>query len=167
MNAGTRPVGERSEPARVSGWSAANSPAADASQLAQAGPIVLFDGVCNLCNRSVQFLIDHDSRGRIRFASLQSPVGQQLLERFGLDRNKFRSLVLIEGDRHFLRSTAALRLTRYLDGLWRFGYFFLLVPAFLRDLCYDLVASNRYRWFGQSEACRLITPELRQRFLDG
>jgi predicted DCC family thiol-disulfide oxidoreductase YuxK len=130
------------------------------------GPIVLFDGVCKFCNRSVNFIIDHDSPGRIHFAALQSDSGQALLRRFGLKTTDFNTMVLVEGDRFWTRSTAALQIARHLDRPWRYLSAFLLIPPFLRDLGYDLLASNRYRWFGQLDACRVPTPELRARFLD-
>jgi predicted DCC family thiol-disulfide oxidoreductase YuxK len=131
------------------------------------GPIVLFDGVCNFCNAGVNFILDHDRRGRIRFAALQSPAGQRLLRRFGLRANDFDTMVLVDGGRCYTRSTAALRIARLLDGWrWRALSALLLVPAFLRDHAYDVLARNRYRWFGRTDACRVPTPEVRGRFLE-
>ncbi len=129
-------------------------------------PIVLFDGVCKFCNASVNFLLDHDAQQRLRFAALQSRTGQALLRRFGLRTTDFDTLVLVEGDRCSARSTAALRIASYLPPPWRYLEALLLLPAFLRDPAYDLLAGNRYRWFGRLDACRVPTPELRQRFLD-
>jgi predicted DCC family thiol-disulfide oxidoreductase YuxK len=129
-------------------------------------PIVLFDGVCNFCNAGVNFLIDHDARQRLRFAALQSATGQRLLRRFGLRTTDFDTLVLVEGRHCYLRSTAALRIAAHLEAPWRFLVALLLVPTFLRDCAYEVLARNRYRWFGRSESCRVPTPELRQRFLD-
>jgi predicted DCC family thiol-disulfide oxidoreductase YuxK len=129
-------------------------------------PIVLFDGVCKFCNASVHFIIDHDRRERIHFATLQSSTGQGFLARFGLDTKQFNSLLLVEGQRWFIRSTAALRIARYLDPPWPILSVLLLVPTFLRDSAYDLLAVNRYRWFGQLDACRIPTPEVQRRFLD-
>lgn len=130
------------------------------------GPIVLFDGVCSLCDASVHFVLDRDRRGRIRFAPLQSPTGQALLRRFGMDTRTFNSLVLVEGHRISTRSTGALRIATYLDGLWPLLGLFLCVPPAIRDLVYDWVARNRYRWFGQLDACRMPTPQMQSRFLD-
>jgi predicted DCC family thiol-disulfide oxidoreductase YuxK len=127
--------------------------------------ILLFDGVCNLCNASVNFIIDRDPRGRIRFASLQSETGQKLLERFELPTSDFDTMVLVEGDRCYRRSTAGLRVARRLRQPWPLLYGLIIVPRPLRDAVYRLVAHNRYRWFGQNEACRVPTPELRERFL--
>jgi len=129
-------------------------------------PIVLFDGVCNLCNASVNFIIDRDPSGVFRFASLQSPSGKELLERFGVPTDTYYSLVLIHGDHLFVRSTAALRIAARLRGPWRLLYALMLVPRPVRDRIYDWIARNRYKWFGQAEACRIPTPELRSRFLD-
>src|SRR5262245_3620164 len=131
-----------------------------------AGPIVLFDGVCKFCNAAINFLLDRDRRGVLRFAALQSDAGQALLRRFGLRRDQFDTLVLVEGGRTYFRSTAALRLARHLDFPWRLATALLLVPAFLRDAAYDLLAANRFRWFGRLDACRVPSPEVRGRFLD-
>src|SRR4051794_22953640 len=101
------------------------------------GPIVLFDGVCKFCNASVNFILDHDPAGRVRFAALQSPTGQALLRRFSLKTDDFDTLVLVEGERASTRSTAALRVASYLGAPWRFGAALLLMPSFLRDPLYD------------------------------
>lgn len=129
------------------------------------GPIVLFDGVCQFCNGSVNFLIDHDPAARLRFAALQSEAGQTLLRRFGLRTNDFDTMVLVEGERVSMRSTAALRAFGYLASPWRFLAALQLIPTFLRDAGYALLARNRYRWFGHLDACRVPTPEIRARFL--
>jgi len=129
-------------------------------------PVLLFDGVCNLCNASVQFVIDRDAQARVRFASLQSTVGAEIARRVGVEPTALSSLVLVEGARAHTGSTGALRLCRYLGWPWRGLTILLGVPRVLRDPLYRLVATNRYRWFGRSESCRLPTPELRTRFLD-
>ena len=130
------------------------------------GPIVFFDGVCNLCNGAVNFLLDHDHQGRLRFAPLQGTTFEALRSEnpglAGLD-----SLVLADGEGLHVRSTAALGLCRYLGWPWRWlGPLGLLVPRPLRDWVYDRVARNRYSWFGRRDACRVPTPALRARFLD-
>ncbi len=127
--------------------------------------IVLFDGVCNLCNHAVNFIIDHDPSQRFIFASLQSNTGRKLLEARQLDSQYLDSLVLIRGEKLYLKSTAALQIARYLSGLWSASYIFILVPSFIRDFFYDIVARFRYRIFGQSNQCRVPTPELKARFL--
>jgi predicted DCC family thiol-disulfide oxidoreductase YuxK len=127
--------------------------------------VLLFDGVCNLCNAAVNFVIDRDPRGRLKFASLQSRTGQELLERFDLPTGDFDTMVLVEGDRCFTRSTAGLRVARRLRQPWPLLYGFVIVPRPLRDAVYGLIARNRYRWFGRQESCRVPTPELKARFL--
>lgn len=129
-------------------------------------PIVLFDGVCKFCNNSVNFIIDHDPAGRIQFAALQSATGQRLLKQHGLPPSTLDTLVLVDGRHAYTRSTAALRIAGHMGGWWRYLMAGLLIPPFLRDAVYNLLARNRYRWFGQLDACRMPTPELRQRFLD-
>jgi predicted DCC family thiol-disulfide oxidoreductase YuxK len=126
--------------------------------------VVLFDGVCNLCNGAVNFLIDHDPHKRLRFASLQSPQAQALLTPF-LVPPDLDSILFLENGRLYSRSTAILRISGQLDGVWRWGKALLIIPAFLRDAAYKLVARNRYAWFGKRDACRIPTPDLRDRFL--
>ena len=130
-------------------------------------PTVLFDGVCNLCNASVQYIIDRDPSAVFRFASLQSEAGRRVLEAVGaaLPEGDPESVLLVEDGRLYERSDAALRIARRLTGPVRLAAAFLLVPHVLRDPLYRFVARNRYRWFGKSESCRLPTPELRGRFL--
>lgn len=127
-------------------------------------PIVLFDGVCNLCNGSVNFIIDRDKQ-QFRFASLQSEVGESLLARHGLPASYLGSLVLVEEDCVYTKSTAALKIARRLDGLWPLFYVFIVFPAGVRDFFYDVIARNRYRLFGKSDACRLPTAAERARFV--
>lgn len=139
--------------------------AADPGALDGGGAVVLFDGVCNLCNGSVQFIIRRDPAGRFRFASLQSEAGQALLRRHGLDPEDLFSVILVEDGRVHSRSDAALRIAGGLSGGWRAAGALRVVPRPLRDLVYGLVARNRYRWFGRRDACMIPTPELRARFL--
>lgn len=128
-------------------------------------PILLFDGVCNFCNSSVNFIIDRNSKKDILFASLQSPVGQQLLDKFNLPKDTFNSLVLVEGDKYYTKSAAALRVAQHLDGSWKSLGVLKFLPEFLRDFGYDIIAKNRYSIFGKSDQCRLPSPEVRERFL--
>jgi len=129
--------------------------------------VILFDGVCNICNSSVNFIIDRDPKKEFRFAALQSETGQRLLSSIpATSLQDFDSVVLIEGDRVYKKSTAALRIARRLPGIWSWLYIFIIIPKFLRDPVYDLIANNRYRWFGKKDSCRIPTPELRSRFLD-
>ena len=128
--------------------------------------IILFDGVCNLCNSSINFIIDRDTERRFRFASLQSVEGEALLRQHGLIiKATLDSVILIENEKVYQKSAAALRIARHLGGAWPLLGIFWLVPSFLRDAVYNLIARNRYRWFGRQESCRLPTPELKERFL--
>ena len=129
-------------------------------------PVVLFDGVCNLCDASVHFIIDRDPASIHAFASLQSPVGQELSRRFELPTSDPGTLILVEGNRHFVRSTAALRIARRLRQPWPLLYGLMIIPRSLRDAIYNLIARNRYRWFGRRDSCRVPTPETAARFLN-
>lgn len=132
------------------------------------GPVVLFDGVCNLCNGAVNFLIGRDPRRRLRFASLQSAAGQELLKAHGLEPGRMDSLVCIAGGRAHLKSAGLIAIARGLGGGWRLAALAASVlPRFLRDWCYDRVAANRYRWFGRRKVCRVPEAGLLHRFLDG
>ena len=126
---------------------------------------ILFDGVCNFCNGSVNFIIEHDPEGYFKFAPLQSEIGQKLLEENGIDKTVTDSVVLIEDGKAYVRTTAALRIARKLSGAWRWFYGFIVVPAFFRDIFYKLFAKYRYKMFGKQEACMMPTPEIRSRFL--
>lgn len=127
--------------------------------------VVLFDGVCNFCNATVRWLIERDATGSIRYASLQSNYAKRALAERGLFP-ELRSVVLLEGDRAYQRSTAALRLVRRLRFPWPLLYGLVLVPRALRDLAYDQFAGRRYAWFGKSDVCGIPDPEIRERFLD-
>ena len=144
----------------------AQAPGAAEGAPPRAGSVILFDGVCNLCNGSVLFVIDRDPRARFRFAALQSDIGGDLLARSGYRGRALDSIVLLEDGRVFDRSTAALRIARRLRGGWPLLAAFLVVPRPIRDAVYEWIARNRYRWFGREESCRIPTPELRHRFLD-
>lgn len=128
-------------------------------------PIIFFDGVCNLCNTSVQFVIRHDKKKQFLFASLQSPIGQQLLKEHQLSSDHYDSFILYEQQKIYLASTGALKCARRLAAPWSWLYGLLIIPRFIRDAIYHFIARNRYRWFGKKEACWLPTPELKSRFL--
>lgn len=128
-------------------------------------PIILFDGVCNLCNGAVNFIIDRDPEALFRLAALQSTVGQELLQKHNLKTADFDTIVLVEGDNIYSHSTAALRIARNLSGAWPLFYGFIIIPSPLRNVVYNWISRNRYRWFGKQESCRIPTPELRSRFL--
>lgn len=128
-------------------------------------PILLFDGVCNLCNASVQWILKHDKDGLFRFTALQSDTGQALLARFDLNSEHFDTVVLVYGDRAFTRSDAALEILRRLGAPWSWLAVFGWVPRKLRDAVYNWIARNRYRWFGRQEQCWLPRKEWASRFL--
>ena len=127
--------------------------------------IILFDGVCNLCSSSVQFVLKHDKKVIFKFAALQSEAGQQLLTKHGLATKDFNSFVLIEDDKVYLKSTAALRVARKLDTLLPLLYLTIIIPAFIRDSVYNYISQHRYDWFGNREECWLPTREWEGRFL--
>jgi predicted DCC family thiol-disulfide oxidoreductase YuxK len=127
--------------------------------------IILFDGVCNLCNGTVQFILKRDRKGYFQFASLQSDAGQELLKKYNLPTEAFNSFVLIENNKAYLQSTGALRVARRLNAAWPLLYGFIIVPAFIRNFFYNLISKNRYRWFGKKEECMLPLPEWKGRFL--
>lgn len=128
--------------------------------------ILLFDGVCELCDQSVQFVLKRDPKGHFKFASLQSQTGKALLKQYHLSPLNLETMVLIENGRAYTYSTASLRVVRHLSGAWSFCYGFILVPPCIRNAIYRWVARNRYRWFGKKVACRMPTPDERARFLD-
>ena len=129
-------------------------------------PIILFDGVCNLCNASVQYVIKHDPQALFNFASLQGETGQQLLKEYNLPANELNSFVLIRDNKAYTRSTAALTVAKELAGITKLLYGFMIVPSFIRNAVYDLIAKNRYRWFGKKDSCMIPTAELKSRFLN-
>ena len=129
-------------------------------------PIILFDGVCNLCTSSVQFIIRNDPKQHFRFASQQNIVGIELLTKYHIDINKTDSLVLIDQTMVYQKSTAALKIAKQLSNGWSLFYIFILVPAFIRNPIYDFIATNRYKWFGKTAVCWVPTPALKNLFLD-
>ena len=128
--------------------------------------IVLFDGVCNLCNGMVQFVLKRDKKKQFLFGSLQGKAGQEYLRKYNIPVNAFNSLMLIEEDKLYTRSTGALRLLKHLGGVWKLLYAFIIIPRFIRDAVYRLIAINRYKWFGKTDQCRVPTAEERERFLE-
>ena len=128
-------------------------------------PLILFDGVCNLCTGSVQFVLKRDSKNLFRFASLQSSLGQQVLQESGFSTEELKSFMLVEQGKVYFKSTAFLRVTRHLSVLWPVLFVFRIVPRFIRDAVYDFVARHRYRWFGKKETCWVPCDEWKGRFL--
>lgn len=129
-------------------------------------PIVLFDGVCHLCDRSVQFVLDRDRDGVFRFAPLQSSVGRGLLRKYDLPTASLDTMVLVENGSTYVQSGAALRIARRLNFPWNLSAVLLIVPPILRDFCYRFVAVRRYRWFGKMDSCRVPDAHWKDRFLE-
>jgi predicted DCC family thiol-disulfide oxidoreductase YuxK len=129
------------------------------------GAIVLFDGVCNFCNASVNFVIERDRAGYFKFAPLQSEIGEKLIAKHGINTVDTDSVIVVENERTYTHSSGALRIAKQLDGIWSWAYAFIVVPKPIRDLCYKLFAKQRYRLFGRQDACMMPTPEIRARFL--
>jgi len=127
--------------------------------------VILFDGVCNLCNAAVQFVIARDPRGHFKFAALQSETGREVVRRFGLPLDRLDTMVLVEGDRCYSQSEAALRIASRLKGAWPLVGVLRVIPRSLRERLYQLVADHRYQWFGRRSSCMVPTPELAARFL--
>ena len=129
-------------------------------------PVLFFDGVCNLCNHAVQFVIRHDRQGKVRFATLQSEIGEEakktIIATYGHVPD---SLIFFDRGKYYTLSSAALRMAGYLDGGWRVLKVLLIVPPFIRNAVYKLIAAKRYKWFGKLTECMMPTPELRSRFL--
>jgi len=128
--------------------------------------VIIFDGVCNLCNGAVNFIIDRDTSANFQFAPMQSASATKILATLNLSRNNFDSIILIENGKFYIKSTAALRICKKLGALWPLLYIFILIPRTIRDYFYDIVAKNRYQWFGKREKCILPNAEIESRFLN-
>jgi len=128
--------------------------------------IILFDGVCNLCNHSVQFIIKNDHHALFSFASLQSEGAAHLLSEFNLSSNQLDSVIYLEGKKLYTESTAALKIAKHLKSPWKFAYVFIIVPTPLRNFFYKIIAKNRYKWFGKQNECMIPTPDMKKRFID-
>ena len=129
--------------------------------------IILFDGVCNLCNRSIQFIIKHDSEDLFRYTPLQSETGKRLISERKIDTSKIDSIILIEpGVAYYTKSNAALRIGGDLKGYRSISGLLNLIPSVLRDIVYDFVTKNRYKWYGKQDQCMVPTPEILAKFLD-
>jgi predicted DCC family thiol-disulfide oxidoreductase YuxK len=129
-------------------------------------PVILFDGVCNLCNSTVLFIIKNDKSSRFAFASLQSTFGQSILAKYELPLSDLNTVLFLNEDQLFTKSNAALEIAKWLDGGWPVLYIFKVIPSGVRNLVYDWVARNRYRWFGKRDVCMIPTPDLKARFID-
>lgn len=127
--------------------------------------IIFFDGVCNLCNNSVQFIIKRDKKNKFKFASLQSSFAKNNLSKH-IDVDKLESIVLLNEDKLYTKSAAALLIARELSGMWPMFYVFIIIPSFIRDWFYNIIAKNRYRIFGKKDSCMIPSPAFKEKFLD-
>ena len=127
--------------------------------------IILFDGVCNLCNNAVVFVIKRDKKDVFRFAAIQSDEGEKLIKEHTIDTSKTDSIILIEENKYSVKSTAALKIAKHLNGAYPLLYGFIILPAIFRNWVYDIIAKNRYKWFGKKDSCMIPTPELTSKFL--
>ncbi|AZQ44402.1 thiol-disulfide oxidoreductase DCC family protein [Nonlabens ponticola] len=128
--------------------------------------IVLFDGVCNLCNKAVTFIIERDKKNVFNFGALQNEKGKALLNKYDIDPEETDSIILIKNDKAYIKSTAALHIAKNLSGGWPLLYTFIILPKFIRDSIYDWVARNRYGWFGKKDNCMIPNADLRSKFID-
>lgn len=126
--------------------------------------IVLFDGECNFCDRSVQFIIKRDKEAVFKFTSLQSDVGQEITRKYQVPGH-IDSIILVRDDKYYVKSAAALQISKHLSGGWKLLFIFSIVPKPIRDYFYDILAKNRYKWFGKNDRCMIPSPEIRNRFL--
>jgi predicted DCC family thiol-disulfide oxidoreductase YuxK len=129
------------------------------------GRIIIFDGVCNLCEYSIQFIIKHDAKAKFKFVSAQSELGRKLQEANGIDTIKDGTVILIKNKLPLVRSDAALEIAKDLDGIWRYLYIFKILPRKVRDYLYSVVSKYRYQWFGKKEECLLPDKSIKDRFL--
>lgn len=129
-------------------------------------PVILFDGVCNLCSSVVQFIIKKDSAHVFRFASLQSTIAKEMLKQHHLPENAMNTFVLIENGKAYTHSTGALRITKHLKGAWPLLYSLIVVPRVIRDAVYNFISRKRYNWFGKKQSCWIPRPEWRELFLE-
>lgn len=127
--------------------------------------VILFDGVCNFCNSSVNFIIRHDKKDYFRFTPLQSEIGMKISEKYNLDSGNLKSVILVDKGKIYTKTTAALRIAKQLSGAWPVLYVFIIVPPPIRDVVYNIIAKYRYKWWGERDACMIPTPEIRKKFL--
>lgn len=127
--------------------------------------VVLFDGVCNLCNDAITFIIKRDKKNHYRFAALESDIGAMYLKKHHINPQEMDSIILIRGERAYTKAGAALRIAQKMSGLWPLLYAFIIIPKFISNAVYDYIARNRYQWFGKKESCMIPTPQLRDKFL--
>jgi len=132
----------------------------------QLNKIIFFDGICNLCNATVQFVIKRDKKAIFKFAPLQSGTGHAALRKMRMKPDHLETIIYLRGDRYLTKSSAILYVLKDIGGIWQLVFGFMIIPAFIRDFVYGIVARNRYRIFGKKESCMIPAPELKSRFLD-
>ncbi|QBN17361.1 thiol-disulfide oxidoreductase DCC family protein [Flavobacterium nackdongense] len=136
------------------------------NNLPQNKKIILFDGVCNLCDSAVKFVIQHDQKDVFRFVALQSELGQEILKHIGIDTKNIDSVILYDpGVAYYYKSAAAIEIAKNLGGFFHFGTVFRIIPSGISNQLYDYIANNRYKWYGKKESCMVPTPELTSKFL--
>ncbi|MCF2873892.1 MULTISPECIES: thiol-disulfide oxidoreductase DCC family protein [unclassified Tenacibaculum] len=129
--------------------------------------IILFDGICNFCNNAVLKTINYDKKNQFVFASLQSEIGKKITNHLGIDTSKIDSIILYEpNSAYYIKSTAALKIMAEFGGFWKIANFLMVFPEDFRNLVYDYIAKNRYKWFGKKEECMIPTKEIREKFLE-
>ncbi|TAL57139.1 MAG: DUF393 domain-containing protein [Bacteroidetes bacterium] len=127
-------------------------------------PVLLFDGICNYCNKWINFIIRHDSKKKFRFAALQSDAGKKLLKQYSISEKK-ESVVLIYNGQAHIKSTAYFHVCFHLGGIYALLFAFIIIPAYIRDFYYDIIARNRYKWWGKKDSCMIPTQDIKDRFL--
>ena len=128
--------------------------------------VILFDGVCNLCNNSVKFIIKNDKRNIFKFAPIQGKYGIKIQNSYNINTTQINSIILVDGEKTFTKSSAALRIAKDLKAPFFMFYVFIIIPVFIRNFIYDLIAKNRYKWFGKMESCMIPSNELKNKFFD-
>ena len=128
--------------------------------------VIFFDGICNPCNSSINFVIDRDPKEYFKFASLQSPIAKEILSAYEVNSIDLESIIFYSNHKVYHRSRAALEIVKRMKGAWPILYIFIIIPKFIRDFFYNLVARNRYKWFGKQDTCRIPTPDIKSRFID-
>lgn len=127
--------------------------------------IIFFDGICNFCNSSVNFIIKRDNKNYFKFASLQSEYAQNFLDLKKLPKNEFDSIILFKNNKLYIKSSATLQITKHLKGLWKLFFILIIIPPFIRNFLYDIIAKNRYKWFGKRDVCMIPDEKIKNRFL--
>ena len=137
------------------------------NQLLNGKQLILFDGVCNFCNSTVLKVIKNDKNNLFVFASLQSETGKKILEHYSIDTTKIDSIVLVTSkEKFYIKSSAALKIGKHFSGLWKLFQIFWIIPTPLRNVVYNYIAKNRYKWFGKKDNCMIPTPEIKAKFID-